>query len=373
MKKPFALVLSLALVLCMGLGLVGCSGGGAGSTSTGGDASTSTADSGSEPASAADPGEVIELTFAHPFPATHHHQTGIIEPFIEEIKEASGGRINITVHPGGAIVTGQSAIDDITSGAVDMIWTLPGYTAGRFPLSEMFEFPDQFTSAEQATETTWKLLEENEEFYNEFNSDYITFNLYLSDVGDIYTSNKAIHTPADLAGVSLRAPSSMVERIIQTWGATSANMPMPEAYDNIERGIVQGLITGHSAIPTYKLYEVINYATDGLNVYTTFQMMSISKAAWDKLSAEDQELFQTIGGKALSLKSAKLYDELHQSGLDDMKAQGVEVYEVTDAEKEEFKALAEPIIDEYIAELDGKGYAAQDFYDQLIAARDSVA
>lgn len=357
------------LAASMLLGLVGCTNGGGSSSTAGG--SSEPASTGGSSTAAADPGEVIELTFAHPFPATHHHQTGIIEPFVEEIKEASGGRINITVHPGGSIVTGTSALDDVTSGAVDMIWTLPGYTAGRFPLSEMFEFPDQFNSAEEATETTWKLLEENEEFFAEYNTDYRTFNLYLSDVGDIYTANKAIKTPDDLAGVSLRSPSAMVERVLQALGATTANMPMPEAYDNIERGIVDGLITGHSGIPTYKLYEVINYATDGLNIYTTFQMMSISNAAWDKLSDEDKELFETIGGKTLSLKSAKLYDELHETAKGEMEAEGVELYTVTDADKELFKTKAEPVIEEYITVTEGKGYAAQDFYDQMLAARDS--
>lgn len=372
MKKRFAPVISIFLVLGMLLVLAGCSSGGdSGSTaapSGSGSASTSTADAGGD----VDPGEVIELTFAHPFPATHHHQTGIIEPFVEEIKEASGGRIVINVHPGGSIVTGQSAVDDISSGAVDMIWTLPGYTAGRFPLSEMLEFPDQWTSAEEATEVIWQLLEENEEFYNEYNSDYITFNLYVSDVGDIYTSNKPIHTPDDLAGVSLRAPSPMVERIAQAYGASTANMPMPEAYDNIERGIVQGLITGHSGIPTYKLQEVINYATNGLNVYLSPQMMSISKDAWNKLSDDDKELFLTIGGKNLSLKSAQIYDELHVTGLEEMKAAGVEVYDVTEADKELFQAKAEHIVGEYIEEMNGKGYAAQEFYDQMISMRDDL-
>ena len=126
-------------------------------------------------------------------------------PFVEEIKEASNGRI-ITVHPGGSITTGTTAIDDVTSGAVDMIWTLQGYTAGRFPLTEMLEFFDHFNSAVEATETIWGLFEQSEAFREEY-SDYKVFNMYVTDIGDVYTSNKPIHTPADLNGVKLRAPA----------------------------------------------------------------------------------------------------------------------------------------------------------------------
>ena len=127
MKKHLFWI-AIVVMLGMVLSLVGCA--------------QKTAEPGTETGeeTGEEPGEVIELTFAHPFPATHHHHVDIILPFVEEIKEASNGRINIAVHPGCSITTGTTAIDDVSTGAVDMIWTLQGYTAGRFPLTEMLEF-----------------------------------------------------------------------------------------------------------------------------------------------------------------------------------------------------------------------------------------
>ena len=369
MKKRIALVLAICLTLTTVFALSGC-GGGSTATPPAEDKPAADAPAEEKPAADAPAGETLELTFAHPFPAGHHHQLQIVDPFIEEIKERTNGRINITVHPGGSISTGQSALDDVTSGAVDFVWTMPGYTAGRFPLSEMLEFPGQWTSAEECTEVIWDLLETNEEFQKEYEG-YKLINLYVADVGDIYTKGKAIQKPEDLAGVSYRAPSPMVERIMQALGASTANMPMPEAYDNIERGVVQGLVTGHSAIPTYKLYEVIDNATNGLNIYVSPQMMAMSNAAWDKLTDEDKAIFEEVAMRNISVKSAKLYDQLHDEALAELPGLGVTMYDITDADREAFFAITDPVVTDYISEMEGKGLSAQAFYDDMLAARDA--
>lgn len=353
MKKQLVIAVVLILILGMVIGFTGCK------------SKVDPTPSGEPSAS----GEVVELTFAHPFPALHHHNTGIIEPLVEELREKSNGRINITVIPGGAITTGSSAIDDVTTGAVDMIWTLPGYTAGRFPMLDCIEFADHFGSAEEATRTLWGMLNQSEEFQKEF-KDYKVFNLYTADMGEIWTSNKPIRTPDDLAGVSLRAASPMTERTLNAYGASTANMAMPDTYDNIERGVVNGLATGPSAIPTYKLDEVVNYGTIGLNLYASPQIMCISWSAWNKLSAEDQALFESLTGEALSVKSAVLYDEISATAREGI--EGVEFYELSPDEKALFQEKAKNVMGDYIAEITGKGYDGQAFYDLMISVRDGL-
>ena len=315
--------------------------------------------------------EVVELTFAHPFPATHHIQVNFIEPFIEEIEEASEGRVVINLHPGGSITTGTSAIDDVSTGAVDIVWTLQGYTAGRFPLTEMLEFFDHFNSGEEATATIWGLLEENEDFQEEY-GDFVVFNMYTADISDVYLADSPIRTPEDLQGVSLRSASPMIDRALNRFGATTAGMPMPDAYDNIERGVVDGLATGASAIDTYNLWEVLQYGTEGMNLYVSPQTWAISHDAWNRLTPEDQELFFTIGGRELALACARSYDEAHERGLETMEAEGMELHYLTDEEKAAFNELAAPIVDEYIEELTAEGYDAQAFYDHMIEIRNGL-
>jgi TRAP-type C4-dicarboxylate transport system substrate-binding protein len=63
-------------------------------------------------------------------------------PWSEAIEEQSGGRIKVEYYPsmqlGG---TPPALFDQAREGVADLIWTVLGYTPGRFPKSEVFEMP----------------------------------------------------------------------------------------------------------------------------------------------------------------------------------------------------------------------------------------
>ena len=65
-----------------------------------------------------------------------------ITPWIEKVEKESGGRIKVQHFPlmqaGG---TPAQLFDQARDGVVDIVWTAPGYTPGRFPRSEVFELP----------------------------------------------------------------------------------------------------------------------------------------------------------------------------------------------------------------------------------------
>ncbi len=74
--------------------------------------------------------------------------THILDVWADGVEEASGGRIEIQRFPamqlGGAP---PELYDQAVDGVADIIWTLPGYTPGRFPQAEVFELPFMLTTA----------------------------------------------------------------------------------------------------------------------------------------------------------------------------------------------------------------------------------
>ena len=48
--------------------------------------------------------------------------------------------------------------DQVKDGVVDVIWTLPGYTAGRFPLVEVFELPFMMREPEGTSKALWEYV-----------------------------------------------------------------------------------------------------------------------------------------------------------------------------------------------------------------------
>ncbi|MFW6188028.1 MAG: hypothetical protein ACOC84_08550, partial [Actinomycetota bacterium] len=74
-----------------------------------------------------DMGEPVTLTLGHPFPAQHLIQVNMIEPWAEEVAEATEGTVTVEIHPGGALAAATDAYDNAASGAIDMGWALHGY------------------------------------------------------------------------------------------------------------------------------------------------------------------------------------------------------------------------------------------------------
>jgi TRAP-type C4-dicarboxylate transport system substrate-binding protein len=85
-----------------------------------------------------------------------------IMPWCERIAKESGNRMKCQIYPsmqlGG---TPPQLYDQVKDGVVDVIWTLPGYTAGRFPLVEVFELPFMMREPQGTSKALWDYVEKN--------------------------------------------------------------------------------------------------------------------------------------------------------------------------------------------------------------------
>ena len=76
--------------------------------------------------------------------------------WMDKVEKESGGRIKFEGYP--AMQLGGTPVqlyDQAKDGVVDIIWTLPGNTAGRFPRVEVFELPFMMTNAEATSRAAW--------------------------------------------------------------------------------------------------------------------------------------------------------------------------------------------------------------------------
>ena len=93
--------------------------------------------------------DVTTLRVHQMLPAQATIPSKAIEPWTQRVAEASGGRLKFELYPamqlGGAP---PDLYDQAKDGVVDLIWTVLGYTPGRFPKSEVFELPFMVTKGE---------------------------------------------------------------------------------------------------------------------------------------------------------------------------------------------------------------------------------
>lgn len=308
-----------------------------------------------------DMGEPVTLTFAHPFPEVHHIQQNMIEPWAEDVSEATDGTVTIEIHPAGALTTPAEVYDNAVAGAYDIGWALEGYTPGRFPLTDVVELPFAFESAEQATDALWDLYEEFPEFQEEY-SDVKVLALWTHDVGNLYTVGQEVTEP-DLSGLTLRAPGPIQTSLIEAMGGAGVGMPAPELYDSLERGVIDGLMIGDTGIPTFSLHEVVDHVTVG-NFFVGAEFMVMNQATWDSLSEAQQEAIDGLIGREFSHVGAASYDTGNQENVD-FEGWGFTVTNVLD-DIEPWQEAAQPVIDDWIAARESEGVDGQAIYDRLL-------
>ncbi len=307
--------------------------------------------------------EAVEIVMGHPFAAQHPISQNILLPLVDELAEKSDGRIKLTIHAGGSVTSPATIREDVATGVIDMGWTLQGYTPGKYPLTDVVELPFQFDSTLQASYVLWELLQQSPEFQEEY-GDVKVVGLWMTDPGELLTKEPVLN-PEDLDGMRIRFAGAAQESMISKFGGTPVGMAMPEVYDALQRGVIDGVANGPSVIESYKLNEVINHTTRGLNSFYSAQVIFMNKSKWDSLSAEDQEILASLTGEAIYRKATDIYSAGYQKGMDMAVESNVTINDITPEQREEWKAKTEHIVDEWLERVNSIGLPGQEILDLM--------
>ena len=103
----------------------------------------------------------VTLKVAHFLPAGVPAQQRVLQPWCEDVKKDSNGRIACQFYPamqlGG---TPAQLVDQVKNGVADIVWTAPGYSTGRFPAIEAFELPFLVSDATSGSRAVWKFYQQ---------------------------------------------------------------------------------------------------------------------------------------------------------------------------------------------------------------------
>src|SRR5678815_1045568 len=140
--------------------------------------------------------------------------------WMEKVDKESGGRIKFEAYP--AMQLGGTPVQlyhQARDGVVDIVWTLPGNTAGRFPRVEVFELPFIMNNAEATSKAYWEYIQTQAP--DEFKETQVIA-LQVHGPGMFHAVNKLVKSPADLKGMKVRGPTRQVTKLLAEW-----NMPGP--------------------------------------------------------------------------------------------------------------------------------------------------
>ncbi|GAB2184196.1 TRAP transporter substrate-binding protein [Roseibium sp. LAB1] len=288
-------------------------------------------------------------------PAQANVPKNVLDPWADKIEADSDGRIKIERYP--AMQLGgkpPELIDQVVDGVVDIVWTVAGYTPGRFPRAEVFELPFTMTDAETMSRAYWKLAEETM-----MDEDFARFKplaLWVHGPGVIHSS-KPIVALSDLNGVKLRAPTRVTNKLFSNLGATPIGMPVPAIPEALSKGVVDATVIPWEVVGALKVNELVKNHTEfpGKALYTTSFIFAMNKEKYDSLPDDLKAVIDANSGEEFSAFAGK------QMQADDAgpRAAAVEmgnnIITLTDEQAAEWEAAAQGTIDEWYAEMDAKG------------------
>ena len=297
--------------------------------------------------------EVIKLKFANYFPPMHQHSV-IMEEFTKRLNKDLAGKVEISYHTGGTLLSAPKIASGLTTGIADIGLSHVGYTRERFPVSEIFGLPIGCPSP-------WIGLHAANDFFAKFPlkewDEYHPLMFSPSATTIIHTVKKPVRKLEDMKGLKIRATGRLAD-LTTALGATPVPIGMPDMYESLRKGVVDGTMSNMETLKGWKTGEVIKYATTSWKVGScdTFYVV-MSKKKWDSLPADVQKVITSVT-EEYKEKWAVLWNDIDIEGLDFFKKQGGEVIPLDDAEIARWAKAAEPVTVGFKKDLMGKGYQA---------------
>lgn len=292
----------------------------------------------------------------------------VLDVWAKKIEAESGGRIKIEHYPSMQL-GGKPGdlIDQVIDGVADIVWTLPGYTPGRFPQTEVFELPFMMTDAEATSRAYWELAEAH--MMDKDFKDVHVLGLWTHGPGLIH-SKAPITSIADLNGVKLRAPTRVTNMMVTSLGATAVGMPVPAVPESLSKGVIDATILPWEVTASIKSSELVHNHTEfpGAPLYTSAFLLAMNKGVYDGLPDDLKAIIDANSGlefSAFAGKTSQAADDPARQMAVDM---GNSIVQLTPEQIEEWKAAAQPTIDAWVAEMTGKGFDGAALLEEARAA-----
>lgn len=295
------------------------------------------------------------------------HQ-GYLEPWAERVEEQSDGRIEVELYPsmqlGGAP---PSLIDQAADGVVDLVWTLPGYTAGRFPVTEAFELPFMSGYAEHSSPA---LCEFYFEYLQDEYSDVHVITLHTAGSGVLHMQGETVRSIEDLSGKQVRAPNRVMTEALALLGADPIGMPVPEVPESLSRGVIDGTLLPWEVTAPLRVAELVDshtgFASDR-GIYTSTFLLAMNLDSYDSLPEDLQGVIDANsihGGCEESRIAGANMDAADIPGMELAQEQGNEIYMIPEEDVPAWQEALEPLHEQWIADMNDRGLDGEEMIER---------
>ncbi len=311
--------------------------------------------------------ESIKLTYSNFFPPTHI-QSKLAEAWCKEVQRRTNSEVTVDYFPGQTLTKANQCYDGVVQGLSDIGFSVLAYTRGRFPVMSAVDLPLGYTSGKVATAV---INEVYQKFMPKELQDTQVMYLHAHGPGLVHTKAKAVRKLEDMKGLKFRAHGTSA-LVVEALGGTPVPKPMPETYEMLQKGVVDGAVYPFEANKGWKLGEVTRYCTAAFDAaYTTSFFVVMNKDKWKALAPEHQQAIEEINREWI-IKHGEAWDESDMEGLRFFLNQGGEIIGIDTKESERWKQAVAPIVSDYVESLNKQGLNGREIVDFTIKTLDAI-
>ena len=281
----------------------------------------------------------------------------MLVPWAAAIEKESHGQLKIDIYPnmqlGGAP---PQLYDQAKRGIADIIWTLPGYTPGRFPLMEVFELPFMAASAEATSQAAY-------EYYTEYAQEEFTdvhlLAVHVHAPGVFHMNNKSIRRLEDMKGLKVRGPTRIITNMLSSFGATPVAMPVPSLPDALARGVVDGALIPYEVAQSLRVHELTNSHTGvrgPRGLYTAVFIMAMNKQRYQGLDPQLKAIIDKYSYFPLVQRAGRAWDEADLPVIQLAKDRGNAFYYIEGPELTKWQERSAVVTRNWIREMTAQGH-----------------
>ncbi|MGV8843631.1 MAG: TRAP transporter substrate-binding protein DctP [Pseudomonas sp.] len=280
-------------------------------------------------------------------------QAKYAEAFKNLIEKKSGGDITVQLLPYGKWGSSYSTLyDAVQSGSLQLAFG-SGALGGTVPESQLlslnFVMPaDELKTAEILNSPEFL---ESEPWQQSFRERGLVPLAELAEGYQVWTSNTAIKTPADMKNLHIRVmDNSLLRSTYKAYGASPITIAYGELYSAMQQGQAEGNIQpvfAHQEMGFYEVQDNMIFAKQAQFVATMMGNLDW----YEGLSVDQKKMVKDVNSQLVQT-GYEIQSKFNKERLDIIKAKSdINIIELTDAQRDEFRKMAEPVRQVFIDEV----------------------
>jgi len=243
--------------------------------------------------------ETLKYVTFKPKSANDAHSV-TLQWFADEFEKRTGGKDKLEIFWGGSVANVREVPDAVESGVGDGGDVVIPYFQDQFPLNAVVTFFSPQPNNE--IELGQKLIQWYDQ-YPQFDAEMAKYNMMivgwrpLEDYGIICT--KPVKTAEDLKGLRIRSYGHALPRLFEALGATPVSMASPEAYEGLERKVIDCSPTGVTLARGWRYEEVAKHYVKLPLGANWGHFLVFNRESFAKLNPASQAILKGLGREYL--------------------------------------------------------------------------